>query len=116
MFTDDMLLFSFATALTVVRAWRETDIGPWFLTGLSIISLWGIFWSIDDLLNFNFLAEAEEIFIGWKDVTNILSVEFSPPDFGHGALEQPNHQLVIEWIGALVRYGAIWLFFAYFGL
>ena len=98
------------------RAWQATDTGPWFLTGFSIISLQDIFYSIDDLLRLNFLTEAKELFLGWKDLTNIMFDEFSPPAFGHGVLEQPNHQLVVEWLDALVRYGTIWMFFAYFGL
>ena len=43
-------------------------------------------------------------------MTNITFDEFRPPDFGKGASNEPNHQMVVEWLDALVRYGSIWIF------
>ena len=36
--------------------------------------------------------------------------EFRPPDFGQGSIDEPNHQMVVELLDALVCYGSIWIF------
>ena len=64
MFAAALLISPFATDLTTGCAWQETNIGPLFLTGVSSIPIQGLVWSIDVLLNINFLAEAEELFLG----------------------------------------------------
>ena len=43
-------------------------------------------------------------------MTKITFDEFRPPDFGQGAINEPNHQMVVEWLDALVCYGSIWFF------
>ena len=108
-----MLILSFAEALIVGRAWRVTNIGTGFITGVSSISPPYIVWNIDKLLCINLLTEAEELFLGLQDMTKIIFDEFIPPDFGQGALEWQKHQLVGEQLDALVRYGSIWMFFSY---
>ena len=99
--------------LTAGRAWQATYIGPQFLTKVSSISPRGLVWYIDELLRISSLTEAEELFLCWSDVTNIMFDEFRPPYFGQGALEWPKHQMVSEQLDAIVRYGYIWMFFAY---
>ena len=54
------------------RAWWATDVSPRFLTGVSSIYLLDIVCSIDDILRLNFLAEAEELFLCWQDIINIM--------------------------------------------
>ena len=90
------------------RAWRATDVGPQFFTGVSSVNIWDLFWYIYDLLRLSFLSEGEELLLCWQYANNIMFDEFIAPDFGQGALKWRNHHMGVDSIDDFVRYGGIW--------